>query len=362
MDRPIPLRPDPYLWRAKERRSFTRACAALAVTTKGSTTPRAPAAEILKANWRDDDDAGRILKAATTPLSTSDFAAIQSTRFLEMLAPDCAAAKVLGLGNKLSLDGVNTIKLPYVGGAGRPVKPAFIAEGAPAPAPELSTSGAILGPTCKVLVQAAISGELQSASAETAERIVGMALSYSTTQSLDAALFSSNAAVPGVSPAGILHGITAIPSASGPGPGPPGCAADLAAIAEQIGLAGVSVDDLIFVMTPSLATKARIYAGPHFNDAIFSSSYLPDGTIVGLIPAGIASGYQGQVAIETSLATPVVMDDTAPPAIGTPGSPNVVGAPTVSAWQAYLVVVKVMARMAWAVQPACVATVSGGDW
>jgi hypothetical protein len=159
-----------------------------------------------------------------------------------------------------------------------------------------------------------------------------------------------------------FESLTAIPSASGPGPGAPGCAADLAAIAEAIGLAGVSIDDLVFIMTPSLATKARIFAGPHFDDKIFSSSYLPDGTVIGLIPGGVASGYQGQVDVETSLAAVVHLEDATPQAIGTPGSPNVVAAPTASAWQAYLIVVKVRARMAWAVQPACVATVTGAAW
>jgi hypothetical protein len=100
------------------------------------------------------------------------------------------------LGNKFDLTGINSIKLPYVGGSGRPAKPAFVAEGQPAPVADLSTSGAIPGPTCKVLIQSAIMGELQSASAQTAEEIVGAALSISCAQSLDAALFSSNAAVP----------------------------------------------------------------------------------------------------------------------------------------------------------------------
>src|SRR5262249_6681972 len=63
MDRPIPLRPDPFAWREKERRSFTRACAALAMTTKGSTGHHAPAAEVLRTNWKYDSDAREILKA-----------------------------------------------------------------------------------------------------------------------------------------------------------------------------------------------------------------------------------------------------------------------------------------------------------
>jgi hypothetical protein len=357
----IPLRPDYGALQRMERRSFRRAVAALAMTTtRGRTSQGTRADEILRTNWGDDNQAVQILKAATSPLGTANFAAIQSTRFVEMLAPDCAAAKLLALGYKFDLSGINSIKLPFIGGAGRPAKPAFIAEGQPAPVPELATSDAILGPTCKVLIQSAITGELQSASAETAEAIIGQALAISTEQSLDTALFSSNAAVAGVSPAGILHGITGIPS--GGATGVAGCAADLAALAGAIGAAGVSIDQMVIIATPALATKARVLAGPHYDDRIFSSAYLQFGQLIGIVPAGLASGYQGQVDIETGIGA-IVMDDTAtPPQIGTPGSPPVVAAPTLSAWQAYLIVVKVRARMAWTVQPNCVALVTGAAW
>ena len=59
-----------------------------------------------------------------------------------MLAPDAASSKLLNLGNKLDLDGISSIKLPYIDGAGRPAQPAFIAEGAPAPVANLATSSA----------------------------------------------------------------------------------------------------------------------------------------------------------------------------------------------------------------------------
>jgi hypothetical protein len=278
-----------------------------------------------------------------------------------MLAPDCAAAKLLALGYKFDLSGINSIKLPFIGGSGTPAKPAFIAEAAPAPVVDLATSGAILGPTCKVLIQSAITGELQSASAETAQEIVGQALAISTAQSLDTALFSANPAVAGVSPAGILNGVPAVASSGATGIA--GCAADIAKLASAIGANGIAIDDMVLIGTPELATKARIYSGPHYNDAIFSSAYLSAGTLIGIVPAGLASGYQGQVSLETSLAAPIVMDDSAtPPQVGTPGTPPVVGAPTLSAFQAYLVVVKVRARMAWTVQPGAVALVTGAAW
>jgi hypothetical protein len=115
---------------------------------------------------------------------------------------------------------------------------------------------------------------------------------------------------------------------------------------------------LVFVAPPSLATKARIFSGPHFNDRVLSSSYLPSGTVVGLIPGGIASGYQGQVDVETSIGALV---DT-PLQIAIPGSPPTIAAPVTSGFQTYLVIIKVRVRMAWCIQPACVATVSGASW
>jgi hypothetical protein len=357
----VPLRPDPLALRAMERRSFNRAVAALAMTTtRGRTRQGPPADEVLRDNWRDDDKAALILRAAQSPLGTSSFAAIQATTVLPMLAPDAASSKLLNLGAKLNLDGISTIKLPYIGGAGRPAQPIFIGEGAAAPVDNLATSGAILGPACKVLIQSAITGELQSASAETAEAVIGEALAISAEQSLDAALFSSAAAVAGVSPAGILHGITPIISAGGAGAA--GCATDLAALAAAIGGNGISVDEMVIIATPALGTKVRIFSGPHFDDKVFTSAYLAPGTLIAVVPQGLASGYQGQVDLETSIAAAIHLEDTTPLAIGTPGSPPVVAAPTLSAFQSGLIIIKVRGRVAWCVQPGAVAVVTGATW
>jgi hypothetical protein len=314
----------------------------------------------LRDNWADDDTAGQILKAASSPLTTSHFAAIQSTKFVEMLAPDAAASKLLNLGYKFDLSGIATIKLPFINGAGRPAKPAFVAEAAPAPVADLDTSGAILGPVCKVLIQSAITGELQSGSAQMAETIVGQALAISCAQSLDAALFSANPAVAGVSPAGILYNVPAVASTGGTGP--IGCADDVGGLAKAIGNNGVSIDDMVIIATPKLGTQVRFFGGVHYDDKVFSSAYLPDGTLIGVVPAGLASGYQGQVDVETGIGAVIHSEDTAPLQIVTPGSPPTVAAPTLSAFQAYLVVVKVRARMAWTVQPNCVALVTGAAW
>jgi hypothetical protein len=354
----VVLRADPLARDSMARRSFVRAACSLAMTTtRGRTRQSATPSEFIRSNWRDDDAAPLILRAASNPLETSSFAQVQAYKVLPMLAPDAASSKLLNMGAKLSLDGISSIALPYVGGSGRPVQPAFVAEGQPAPVVDLSTSGAILGPTCKVLVQAAITGELQSASAETAEAVLGQALAISTAQSLGAALFSANAAVPGVSPAGILHG--AVPIASAGGNGAPGVADNLGLLLQSISNSGINIDDAVFIATASLATKLRVLAGPHFADAILSSAQLPAGMVIAVIPGGLASGYQGKVDLESSIAAAVHME-TAPLA-NVDGS-GALAVPTRSAFSTYSIVIKVRARMCWVCQPNAVAVLSGADW
>jgi hypothetical protein len=358
----IPLRPDPTALRTMERRSFNRAVAALAMSTShGSTSTGRRPEEILRASWADDDAAGRILKAASSPLETSGFAQIQSTRVLPQLAPDAASSKLLAMGAQIDLTGISSVRLPYIGYAGRPAEPMFVAEGQPAPVPNLSTSGAILGPVSKVLVIAGISGELQSASAETAERVIAKALSISVEQSQDAALFSTNPAVEGTSPAGILNGATHVTSAGGTG-GAASVADDLGLLAATISGHGISIDDLIYVAGASIATKIRTLAGPFFQDVVLSSAAIPDGEIIAVVPQGLACGYVGEVQVETSIAATLHFEDSAPLPIASVGTPNVVAAPTHGAFQQFLIAVKLRGRMTWAVQPNAVAYMTGVTW
>jgi hypothetical protein len=358
----IPLRPDPMALRSMQRRSFTRAAAAMAMTvTHGSTSSGREPWEVLRENWRDDDDAGRILKAASSPLSTSGFAAIQSTRVLPQLAPDCASSKLLAMGSQFDLTGISSFKLPWIGYTGRPANPMFVAEGQPAPVPNLATSAAILGPVSKVLIIAGVSGELQSGSAETAERVISETLAISVEQSQDAKLFSADAAVPGTSPVGLLNGLTPLTSVGTSG-GAGAVADDLGLLASTLSHHGIGIDDLIFITTAAIATKIRVLAGPFFQDVVLSSAAIPDGQIIAIVPQALATGYSGEVQIETSLVAPLHFESATPLPIGTVGSPNVVAAPIHSAFQEYLLLVKIRGRMCWACQPNAVCFMTGVAW
>src|SRR5262249_54943850 len=203
---------------------------------------------------------------------------------------------------------------------------------------------------------------LQSGSAETAEKVISEALAISVEQVQDAKLFSADAAVAGTSPAGLLNGLTPLTSTGSAGGGAAAVPDDLGALAGTISRHGIGTDDLIFITTAAIATKIRTLAGPFFQDDILSSAAIPDGQIIAIVPQGLATGYTGEVQIETSIAATLHFESATPLPIASVGTPNTVAAPTHSAFQEYLILVKIRGRMAWAVQPNAVCYMTGVAW
>jgi hypothetical protein len=352
MNAPIPLRPDPSLLKAAERQSFHRACAALLFST-GRGAP--PAASVLKNHWGDDAQADRVLKAVSSPTSTTaGFYATQTVSVLPLLAPSAASLRLLALANPLNLEGVSTIRIPFIGATGRPSAP-FIGEGSAAPTVKLTTAAVVLGPARKILIQAALTSEIQQASADTATTIIGQALGVAIEQSMDAVLFGSDPAT-AIAPAGLLYGVT--PTASGGGTGTEGVADDVAALASAIAANGINPDGMALITTAALALKLRILTSPKFTNEILSSAAIPDGTLIGIVPAGLATGYQGSVQLQTARETVIHMEDAAalPIVDGAPANPSY------SAFQQDLLVLKLRAWAAWTIQPGAIAVITGADW
>jgi hypothetical protein len=122
--RGIPLRPDYTATRAAERKSFVRACTAMAIGARQGLPPE----RVLKA-W-DDPRAVLILKAASAPATTASAAALQltTTTVLPMLASASASARLLAMATSLDLSGLQSIRLPYIGLAGRQLPAPFVQE------------------------------------------------------------------------------------------------------------------------------------------------------------------------------------------------------------------------------------------
>jgi hypothetical protein len=335
-----------------ERRSFVRACTAMMLGARQGVAPE----RVLK-TW-DDPRAEKILKAASGAATTASGAALQltSTTILPLLAPASASARVLALARSLDLSGLQAIKLPYIGVAGRP--PAvFVAEDSPGPVVDLVTSATTLGPTKKLLILAALTREMTTASASNAEVIVSDALALSVAQGLDTALFS-NAAATASAPAGLLNGITPMPSTGTTGAA--GVADDIALLAGAIANAGINPDDMTIITNPAMGMKLRTLASPLLTNVVMSSSSIVDGTLIGIVARGLATGYDGGVEIDASKEAAVHFEQTTPLPI-VDGS-GVVGHPVYSAMQSDVSVLKIRGRAAWAVHPGAVAQVTGAEW
>jgi hypothetical protein len=169
---------------------------------------------------------------------------------LPTLAPASAAIRLFNLGLVLDFGRAYSVRVPRV-----VTWPAcvFVDEGQPAPVVMVTLAGTDVGPLKKVVVQAAVTVELEQAGPETASAVVARILAQAITRTLDGAVFSANAATP-AAPAGLLNGLVAIPAATGGSSPGANMNQDLGALASAI--ANANVDPLI---PPDLV--GRIFPG-----------------------------------------------------------------------------------------------------
>jgi hypothetical protein len=343
---PIPLRADPGALARAERRSFVRLCTAKALAAR----PGAPsAASIAKAaNW---DDVERIVRSPQSATGTGNYPTQQSVRILPALAPTSASAKVLAMATTLDLTGINSISLPNFLPTAQP-SALFVGEDQPAPLVDLIAGSTVLGPAKKVLFLIALTGELRQASAQNAEALVGQALEIAAGRAIDAALFGSSAGT-ATTPSGLLFGVT--PATSAAGKGLDGAAADLAALARAFGTVGVSADDMVIICSPASATQLRALIGLRFANVILGSAAVADGTLIGILPAGLAVGYSGAADVETSESATAQFE-------AVPTSDLLTGTPVRNAYQEFFTLLRIRARCAWAALPGGVSVVTGCAW
>jgi hypothetical protein len=321
-----------------QRRSLTRAITALALADRG----RSPSA-ILQSAWPHDDAAALILRAAVSPTLTSNYPAVQAVTVLPNLAPQSAALRLFGAGMQLDMAGINSVRVPH--GITVPV-PLFVPEAAPASVVQISLAATVVGPVRKILILSAVTNELESATPETASTVIGQVLANASTQSLDAIAFGT-AAADSAQPAGLLNGLS--PLTASADSGLLAMSADLGAMAGAMAAAGVDPEGMILVAAPQQAVALKLLAGPKFDSQVFGSTGLADGTVAAFAQGAVAAAFDGAPQVETSIEPCVYFEDSTPQAISTPGSPNTVAAPTRSAYQQDMTVIRVRAKATWAV-------------
>ena len=350
----ISLRPDFGGLLQAERKSWQRAIAAHALATaKHSNDP----GKIVRSAWPNDGRAQMIVRAAKSPTTTAGFPTYDPVIAFRSLAPSSAALALFQMGLALSLEGASTIRIPSV--AGRPVQPVFVSEGSPAPTLQWSfNANTVLGPARKILMLAAVTGELDEATPETASEVIGRVLSDVANRGIDATAFGY-ADQDTTKPAGLLHGVMPLTAATA---GADAMADDLGNLVGAIGAAGIDPNGAVFVAGPREATIIKAKVGSRFDNQVLTTIDLPAKSVACFAPAGVFSGYQDPPQIETSIEAAIHFEDTTPTDISTAGTPPAVAYPTKSAFQTNLIVVRVRANLAWAVATGAAQVIAAVNW
>ena len=335
---PIPLRPDINALREAALTSLVRACVNAA---------RKVHDRFAKSAWPDDRHADLIIRAATTPATLADTTALHQIAlyFVASLIPVSAAAAVIARSLQLSFDRAAQISVPAL----TLPHAAWLGEGAPLPVVQgTSSPGALINPF-KLGVIVPLTDEMVRYS--NAEAIVRQVLLENSAQTLDVAMFSADAAVAGVKPAGILNGIDALP-ASAATTALDAMVADIGSIAAALApSSGASTPMLI--AAPRQAVALAMLA-PRDPWPVFQSAALADGTVIGVTPTGIASVIDAP-RIEAG-SDPLVQMDDAP-------SGGVMTGPTISLYQSDQIGLKFILPATWGLRsPSAVAWITGTAW
>jgi hypothetical protein len=347
---PIPLRPDFAEAQRMERQSWHRVVTANALAALKRSDP----ADVLKSAWPSYQRAALILRAAQSPTSTDDFPAFDKTGIFQSLAPSSAALQLFGRGLQLDLAGIITIRIPNF--ASLSPAPIFVGEGKPAPNVHWTFDAIVLGPARKVLILAAVTGELDGATADTASAVIGRILADSSNKSIDAVAFGT-AAADEDQPAGLLHGVTPLAPAAA---GPDAMTEDLGALTGAIGAAGIDTTEAVFVCSPREATIIKSKVGPKFDYPVLSTLGLPAKTVACFAPAAVVSGYRDVPQIEASKTATVHLEDGSPSDIV--GPDGVLAVPSKTAFQTNLVSIRVRTWAAWAVAPGGAPIINNVNW
>jgi hypothetical protein len=265
--------------------------------------------------------------------------------FVASLVPVSAAAAVIARSLRLAFDGAAQIGVPAL------TLPAaqWIGEGHPIPVSQGTTSpGAVIVPH-KLAVLIALTGEMIRHT--NAEALVRQVLIEAVGATLDLAMFSTAAEVPGLRPAGILAGVSALTSAGG-------MVKDIAQIAEALAPVAGSNGGAVLVAAPAQAVSLTLGAARDFWP-VLASAALPAGTVIGLVPTALATVVETP-RIEASGDAVVHRADPASEAVDVGG---VMATPLVSMWQTDSVSERLILPCSWARRSAsAVAFIQGATW
>jgi hypothetical protein len=345
--RPIPLRPDPDLLRADTLTSLARAIIARTMACLGHQRGR-DEPTILRSRFPDDHSAALMLRAVTSPFNTGAASALLRTVVADIIASIGqigAGARLLQSCLVLSFDnGIGTVKIPGIAVSAN--KAAFIAEGAPIPVNDLVAAAATLEPR-KLASIFTLTSEMIAGS--NAEVVVTDAMLRCVGLALDNVLFDSNAA-DAVRPAGLRHGIAALPSS--PGTGTEAMIADLGAVSGSVARCG---GPIALVVAPERAITIALRLPPDPPFAVYGSPGVAADDVIAIAVNGLGAAVDFVPQIEMSRVTTLDMES--------PAQPIMTGGAVRSLMQTDTAATKVRFGASWALRdPRALAWLSTTRW
>jgi len=308
------------------------------------------AADYAASAWPNDASVPMVLRAAVNPTLTSNAAALvpMTVEFVEALGPLSAAGELVNRGISLTSFGRGSVMVPGFA----PGESTFIAEGAPIPVKQFTSSGPTLTPN-KLASILVLTAELMDYS--NADTLMRAALTESVAVGLDKVLFSNQAAVPGLHPAGILNGIAPLTPTAVTGGKTDAMASDIELLLTAIGPVAGSGWMVVAAVPQTVSLQFRLAQQvPN----VVASSALAAGTVIAIAPRAFVSVIEAP-RVDSSIEAVLHMDD-APAAIANGGG---VAAPARSLFQTNSVGLRVITPASWGLRAAgAVAWMSGVNW
>jgi hypothetical protein len=297
--------------------------------------------------YPDDNNVQLMTKSAVTPATIAgsgwadSLAATSLADFLLNIGGVSAGSALLKRCLSLQFSGAASIKVPSITTSATGV--GFVTEANPIPVRQYSVaSGVTLSP--RVLATISVfNREIFEHSIPSIESLIRTILAEDVGLQLDTCLFDSTAG-DATRPGGLLQGISATsPTAAG----------DWAMLTDLEVLAGAvspvaGNGPIIFVASPKQARRIQ-YSNQIKNVEALASSALADKTVIAVASNCLVSAIDPAPRFEVSDAATLVMRDD-PVALGTVGTPPVIGAPAHSLWQGDKIALKVRMEVSWALR------------
>jgi hypothetical protein len=328
-----PLVPEDLGRNGRGRRSYTSLARACLATARAKLEPNGSPARIAERSFARDEEAGLILRAATSPTSTTSEPELLQALIADVLLGATGAAGQL-LARALRLDfGRNwTVSLPTL--ITDPNHAAWVTEAAAIPfaAPAIPTPQAMT--PHKLMALLSVSQELLDSS--NAEALMSELLRRSIGLRLDATLFDANAG-DAARPAGLRNGITALTASSN-------TVANEAAL-EDIGTLLEAVEpiggEVVFIAS---ATRGRMLAarsGGGTLPPVLGSPGVNADDLIAVATDAIVSATSGELELRASKEASLQMQTT-------PTSDLMTGAPVASMFQTGNIALRARLGISWA--------------